>query len=161
MRRSDRELKDRNEILEIVMGQNVCTAAFQDTPYPYLVPMNYGAAMEGEQLVLYFHGAKEGKKMELLNANPNVSFSILGDHAAIVNQENPAKSTTRFESVCGSGRAELVQGKERAYGFMVLMNHLGKVEEIRFEESDFTGPAYGAAAVWKVTVETITGKRHL
>jgi len=35
--------------------------------YPYIVPMNYGYVYENEKLTLFFHGAKEGKKIGILN----------------------------------------------------------------------------------------------
>ena len=46
MRRSDREITDMDRIMEIVRRQSVCCVAFQDTPCPYLIPMNYGAALD-------------------------------------------------------------------------------------------------------------------
>ena len=42
MRRSDSEITDMDRIMEIVRRQSVCCVAFQDTPCPYLIPMNYG-----------------------------------------------------------------------------------------------------------------------
>ena len=42
MRRSDREITDMDRIMEIVRRQGVCCVAFQNTPCPYLIPMNYG-----------------------------------------------------------------------------------------------------------------------
>ena len=55
MRRSDREITDMDRIMEIVRRQGVCCVAFQNTPCPYLIPMNYGAALENGRLTLYFH----------------------------------------------------------------------------------------------------------
>lgn len=160
MRRKDREMKDMTEILAVVKAENVCTVAIQDEPCPYLVPMNYGAVMEDEKLVFYFHGAKAGRKAELLKQSPQASFSILGDYKVHMNRENPGKSTTSFESVCGSGRAELVSGEERKKGLTVLMNHLAGPAGTVFTGDEFTGPSCDAAMVWKITVDQIAGKRH-
>ena len=79
MRRSDREITDMDRIMEIVRRQSVCCVAFQDSPCPYLIPMNYGAALENGRLTLYFHGAAAGTKLDRLNADPHVSFTIAGD----------------------------------------------------------------------------------
>ena len=68
MRRSDREITDMDRIMEIVRRQGVCCVAFQNTPCPYLIPMNYGAALENGWLTLYFHGAAVGTKLDRLNA---------------------------------------------------------------------------------------------
>lgn len=161
MRRKDREIKDMAEILEIVMAQTVCTIAIQDEPCPCLVPMNYGAQMEDGRLILYFHGAKEGRKMELLKKGPQpASFSILGEHQVHVNKENPGKSSASFESVCGWGQAELVYGEERKRGLAVLMNHIGRPVGETFTAEELTGPSCDAAQVWKIVAAEITGKRH-
>ena len=64
MRRSDRELKDMADIVAIAKRETVCTVAFHDESCPYLIPLNYGAEVEEGKLVLYFHGAKEGTKID-------------------------------------------------------------------------------------------------
>lgn len=160
MRRKDREMKDMAEILAVVTAENVCSVAIQDEPCPYLVPMNYGAEVEDGKLVLYFHGAKEGRKAELLKKMPQASFMILGKHQVRVDEENPGRSTTSFESVCGFGRAEILAGDERKKGLVVLMNHLGRPSGASFSEADFSGPSCDAAMVWRIVAEEVAGKRH-
>ena len=70
MRRSDRELKDMADIVAIAKRETVCTVAFHDESCPYLIPLNYGAEVEEGKLVLYFHGAKEGTKIDKIRENP-------------------------------------------------------------------------------------------
>ena len=106
MRRSDREITDMDRIMEIVRRQSVCCVAFQDTPCPYLIPMNYGAALENGRLTLYFHGAAVGTKLDRLNADPHVSFTIVGGSQVSLNFEEACRSTAGFDSVCGTGTAE-------------------------------------------------------
>ena len=78
MRRSDRELKDMADIVAIAKRETVCTVAFHDESCPYLIPLNYGAEVEEGKLVLYFHGAKEGTKIDKIRENPQVSYCIYG-----------------------------------------------------------------------------------
>ena len=160
MRRKDREIKDMAEILAVVMAENVCSVAIEDQPCPYLVPMNYGAEVEDGRLVLYFHGAKGGRKAELLEKSPRASFVILGEHQVHINREVPGKSTTSFESICGSGRTEVLSGEERGRGLAILMNHLGRPSGASFSEVDFSGPSCEAAKVWRIVTDEVTGKRH-
>ena len=42
MRRHDREITDKNEILEIMNLCDVCRLAFKDGDYPYILPLNFG-----------------------------------------------------------------------------------------------------------------------
>lgn len=161
MRRKDRELTDMAEIFEIVKRENVCTVAFCDEPFPYLIPLNYGARMEEGKLMLYFHGAAQGTKLELLKKNPRVSFSIFGGNEIKLVKEHACKSSTSFESVCGSGKAEIVEEpEEKRRGLVVIMNHIGASEVISYDEACFLEQSVKAAAVWKITAETVTGKRH-
>ncbi len=161
MRRKDRELTDMTEIFEIVKRENVCTVAFCDEPFPYLIPLNYGARMEEGKLVLYFHGASQGTKLEQIKKNPHVSFSIFGGHKIKLVKEPACESSTSFESVCGSGTAEIIEEPEaKRKGLAVIMNHSGAPEGISYDETCFPDRAVEVTAVWKITAETVTGKRH-
>ena len=68
MRRHDRETS-YEEAVTILRGCPYATVAFHGGEYPYTVPMHFGVAEEDGALVLYFHGAKEGKKLDLLAEN--------------------------------------------------------------------------------------------
>ena len=76
---------------------------------PYLIPLNYGAEVEDGKLILYFHGAKEGTKLDRIGENPNVSYCIYGANVLTINYDTACKSTTSFESICGNGTACLVE----------------------------------------------------
>ena len=156
MRRSDREITDMDRIMEIVRRQGVCCVAFQDTPCPYLIPMNYGAALENGRLTLYFHGAAVGTKLDRLNADPHVSFTIVGGSQVSLNFEEACRSTAGFDSVCGTGTAELVPAEEKRKGLAVIMNHAA----VPFSENSFSDQAVEAVTVWRIAAASITGKHH-
>lgn len=161
MRRKDRELTDMAEIFEIVKRETVCTVAFYDEPFPYLIPLNYGARVEEGKLVLYFHGAARGTKFELLKKNPRVSFSIFGRNKIKLVREYACKSSTSFESVCGSGNVKIIgEPEKKREGLAVIMNHLGAPEGVSYDEADFSEQETQAVTVWKITADTVTGKRH-
>lgn len=65
MRRTDREITDFSQIVEIMKRCEVCHISFSDE-YPYVVPMNFGMKIDGEEITLYFHGADVGKKHDLI-----------------------------------------------------------------------------------------------
>ena len=159
MRRKDRELTDMAEIFEIVKRETVCTVAFYDEPFPYLIPLNYGARVEEGKLVLYFHGAARGTKFELLKKNPRVSFSIFGRNKIKLVREYACKSSTSFESVCGSGKI-IGEPEKKREGLAVIMNHIGAPEGVSYDEADFSEQETQAVTVWKITADTVTGKRH-
>ena len=70
MRRSDREVTDFGELIAIMEKCDVCRLGLNQEGYPYLLPLNFGMKVEGESVELYFHGADEGRKYELIEADP-------------------------------------------------------------------------------------------
>ena len=103
MRRNEREIKDRKVIDGIIKRCRVCRLAMCDEGQPYIVPLNFG--YDGN--FLYFHSAPEGQKIDIIKKNNRVGFEfdILHD---IVTAEQACKWGAKYESVMGSGTAEIV-----------------------------------------------------
>ena len=40
------------------------------------------------------------------------------------------------------------------------MNHIGAPEGVSYDEADFSEQETQAVTVWKITADTVTGKRH-
>ena len=51
MRRTDREITDFSQIVEIMKRCEVCHISFSNE-YPYVVPMNFGMKIDGEEITL-------------------------------------------------------------------------------------------------------------
>ena len=66
MRRKDREITDFNEIVKIMEKCDVCRLALNDDDYPYILPVNFGMKVDNGKVILYFHGANQGRKYEIL-----------------------------------------------------------------------------------------------
>ena len=63
MRRQDREINDCSVILDIIHSLPIGHLAMNDAGKPYGVTMNYLSDLDADRrVVLYFHGAKEGRK---------------------------------------------------------------------------------------------------
>ena len=72
MRRSDREITNRNDIIEILHKTETIRLGINGDPYPYVVPLSFGFEDADGVLTLYIHGAKEGHKHRLLEINNHV-----------------------------------------------------------------------------------------
>lgn len=70
MRRKDREVTENSEIEEILNKCKVFRIGLVDDSGVYILPLNFGYVLDGNKLELYFHGAKAGKKVELLDQTP-------------------------------------------------------------------------------------------
>lgn len=88
--------------------------------WPYVVPMNF--AYKNGYLIL--HGAKQGKKVEMLYENPKVCFQAVTDAEIIRNEENPSAFSMKYRSVTGFGIAEILEGiPEKREVLKILMRH--------------------------------------
>ena len=150
MRRSDREVKDRALVEELLMRAGYVHLAMWDGNSPYVVPVNFGY----EDGVLYFHSAKKGRKAQCLLAHDRVSFSAVAEYA-LVRGGKACDYTARYKSVCGEGRASFIEDPaEKVRALDAIMRHDGGPEG-GYDEKELA-----RAAVVKVVVETLTGKAN-
>ena len=153
MRRSDREITDRQEIIEVMRRCDVCRLALNDEGYPYILPLNFGLEVTEERIVLYFHGAMEGRKYELIERDNRVSFEMDCAHRLVMDEEK-GHCTMEYESVIGRGRIEIVPEEEKEAALYQLMR------QYRPEKADFNKAAIPRTRVLKLTVEEMTGKQR-
>jgi len=152
MRRKDREITDLNKIIEIIKKCDVCSLAMFDDEYPYVIPLNFGMDFDGEQITLYFHCAKEGKKLDLIRRNNKVAFEMNCSHKLILGHK-ACGCTMEYESVCGRGVAEILDGEEKIKALRCLMKQYTNKEEFEFIEKQLK-----VVGIFKVTVTEICGK---
>ena len=121
MTRRERQVTDIDEIIKILDKSKVVHLGMVDGDEPYVVPMNYGYIMENGKLIIYLHGAKRGRKLDLIRANPKVFFEMCCD---IVPFEGDVacKYGITYASLMGRGIAEIVEDvEEKKLALSVLM----------------------------------------
>lgn len=153
MRRSDREITDRNEIIQVMEQCDVCRLAFNDEAVPYILPLNFGLHYDSENITLYFHGAVEGRKYELLRRDNRVSFEMDCSHQLVMDADKRS-CTMKYKSVIGRGRLEIVPEEEKYNGLCILMKQYHK------EDFDFDRSAISRTTVMKLVVEEVTAKER-
>ena len=87
MRRSDREITDEQELLQVISECDVCRLALNDEEVPYILPLNFGEEVSGGRLYLYFHGAAEGRKYDLISRDPQTAFEMDCSHRIVPEEE--------------------------------------------------------------------------
>ena len=154
MRRKDREITGLAEIMEILSRCQVCRLGMCQKGMPYVVPLNFGVEREGERLVLYFHGAREGKKLDIIRENPQVCVEFDGEHR-LLEGETACAHSFAYESVIGFGKAEILEShEEKAQGLAVILRSLtGKEFTLTPEQTQ-------SVAVLRVALEEVAGKRR-
>lgn len=154
MRRSDREIKDLKDIIKVMEKCDVIRLALNDNGYPYILPLNYGMLVEGEKITLYFHGAKDGTKYDLIAKDNRASFEMDCSHRLVTNEDR-GSCTMEYESVIGRGLIEIVPDDEKYDALVKLMEHYHE-EEFKFNKAVIPN-----TTVFKLVVESVTGKMRM
>lgn len=152
MRRKDREITDPHALKAIIEGCDVCRICMNDSPVPYVVPVNFGYAWDGALPVFYIHSAKEGRKLDLLRRDPHVAFEMDCRHR-LVPSEDGAECTMAYESVMGTGTVRFLDGQEKYDALVQILRRYGNKASLPEDH-----PVIRHTEVFALTAETITGK---
>jgi nitroimidazol reductase NimA-like FMN-containing flavoprotein (pyridoxamine 5'-phosphate oxidase superfamily) len=154
MRRKDREIADRGEIDALLAAAKVCRVAFAVDGEPYLVPLSPGYDPEAQ--ALYFHTAKEGRKVDCVAANPRVCFEVEGRVEIKAGDDRGCSWGVRYESVVGTGTiVEVTAAEDRENALRCIMDQQAGASR----PWQFAPKMVDATRVWKLTIDGVTGKR--
>lgn len=153
MRRSDREVKELEDIVVIMEKCDVCRIALNNHGYPYILPLNFGMCRKEDKIELYFHGAMEGTKYDLIQEDNRASFEMDCGHQLVTQMER-GSCTMEYESVIGQGHIEMLSDDERYNALSILMKHYHQ------EEFPFNKEVMPCTKVFKLVVEKVTGKKR-
>ena len=155
MRRKDKEISNIEYMMEIIEKCKICRLGLSENNQPYIIPLNYGYIYENEKLTLFFHSAKEGKKIDIIKNNNNACFEIDCD-TRIIEGENPCNYGYEFKSIIGFGKISFLEtNDEKTDGLNILMEHqTGKKIKYTFTEEKLNN-----VCVYKMAVEKFTGKQ--
>ena len=155
MRRKDREVADPGSMLEIMRQCDCCRLGLRDGDGVYIVPLNFGFCQEDDKLVLYFHGAGSGRKIELLKACPQVGFEMdtahgLGEH------ETACGYSYHYASIMGTGRVSFLEDhQEKLAALGCILAHYSDRTEW-----EFSGETVKHTAVLRLEVTKWSCKRY-
>ena len=123
MQRSEREIKDRQEIEAIVSRGKYVTLSLCRGDEPYIVTLNYG--YDREKDALYFHTALKGLKLEFIEDNPRVCGTVVEDRGYLM-----GKCDHAYQSVILFGTLHRVKElEEKKHGMQVMLAHLEEKPE--------------------------------
>lgn len=153
MRRSDREITDKNRIEEFIAKEQILRVAFHDNGDIYIVPVNYGYLLENEKYSFYFHGAKAGRKYELSKSGPTVGFEIDGEYK-LLESENACGFSAAFQSVIGTGVLHLLEDREeKRRGLNAIMKQCSNKSDWTYQDRMLE-----TVAVYQLSVERMSCK---
>jgi nitroimidazol reductase NimA-like FMN-containing flavoprotein (pyridoxamine 5'-phosphate oxidase superfamily) len=148
VRRQDR-LMDEERALQLLESNDygILSMVSKDGT-PYGIPVNY--VFDGKESI-FIHCAPEGKKLQCIENNPDVSFCIIGEVHIL-----PEKFTTEYESVVFKGKAHIhltvderrdalhllvdrLSAEHKDIGYKYVEKSFHRVDVIRVDFNEFSG----------------------
>jgi uncharacterized protein len=149
MRRKDKEIDDPAVIESILRRSVVCRLAMADGNQPYVVPLSFGF----RDRALYFHSARQGRKVDILKRNPRVCFEFDID-ASVKKSGAPCQWGMKFRSVIGTGTARFVEDPaEKRYGLGAILAQYSS-ESFEYPDSEIK-----KIVIIRVDIEEMSGKQ--
>lgn len=141
-----------NEAKSFLGGAWVGRLAMSKADEPYMVPVNFVYFAEK----IYFHCAREGRKIDYLATNAQVCFEV-DEFLGVRKGDTPCASTVTYRSVIAFGKAMFVEAID------VKKEALRRlIKKYGVAASDFVDEeAFDRTLLVAITVERMTGKQSL
>ena len=147
MRRKDRLLPNEEAFSILERGEYGTLSTLSLNHEPYGVPLNY-CLIDG---CIYFHCAIEGRKIDNIINNPNVSFCVVGKTEVL-----PDQFGTIYESCIVQGLASESFGEEKQLALEGLIHKYSK--NFVSEGLKYIAKLKEKTRVFKISIESISGK---
>ncbi len=154
MTRREREITDINEIISILDKSKIAHIGLVDGDEPYVVPMNYGYIMENGRLTIYLHGAKRGRKLDLMRKNPKVFFEAECDLREFEG-DIACRYGIAYESIMGKGTAVIIEDIEEKKKALSLLMKTQTGKDFEFEDK-----MTAFVSIIRIDVAEYTAKRR-
>ena len=161
MRRAEFDVKDENSINEVLQACEYGTLSLISEGKPYVVALNF-VFFENS---IFFHGSKEGRKIQAIKSNPNASFLVVKPYSFIPSFFSgtmaACPATQFFASVLFEGTVNFIEdGNIKAKVLNALMKKFqseDSFEEISYEKAMYT-KMLDKTAIFELKAENISCK---
>ena len=161
MRRAEFDVKDENSINEVLQACEYGTLSLISEGKPYVVALNF-VFFENS---IFFHGSKEGRKIQAIKSNPNASFLVVKPYSFIPSFFSDimaaCPATQFFASVLFEGTVNFIKdGNIKAKVLNALMKKFqseDSFEEIAYEKAMYT-KMLDKTAIFELKAENISCK---
>lgn len=144
-RREEQTIDDQEQLLEILDRCEIGWLGTSRNLEPYVVPVNFTR----EKQKLYVHCSPTGKKIDFINANPNVCLTALETPEYIEGRGN-----YRYRSVICYGRASIVENREEKLA--AYQSLCAKIDPLVMQDVD--EDCLERSAIICIEISKMTGK---
>lgn len=144
---------DTEKLSEIISKCQCCRIGLNDEGKIYIVPLSFGYTETGGQYIFYFHGAKAGKKISLIEKTHYAGFEMDTGYE-LLQAQMPCDYSVRGFSVVGDGVVDFVgDSEEKKKALREIMKHNTGTSDWEFPENMLK-----ATCVFKLVVQEISYK---
>lgn len=153
MRKNDKAVKDIDAIKNIISKCQVVRVAMCKDDVPYLVPLNYGYEFKDGELILYCHCTNKGKKLDILDENPNVFIEIDNEKDVIAGNTSCGFGLEYF-SIMSPGKVEFIHNiYDKIHALNKIMEHYTSKDK-----NDFKNEALNKVFLLKIICTNLSAK---
>lgn len=150
--RPQRELKSQEDILNILKNGKYTVISMCRDNEPYIVSLSYG--YDPDKNAMYFHAAKQGLKLDFINANKNVCATVIEDGGYVMDE-----CEHEFRSVVFWGEMQVVDDlDEKKYGMNILLQHLEEKQSVVKAKLLKSNDYYSKMNILRLDIKQIYGK---
>jgi nitroimidazol reductase NimA-like FMN-containing flavoprotein (pyridoxamine 5'-phosphate oxidase superfamily) len=152
IRRKEKAMTNLEDMRSVLREAKHITIAMSVNDEPYLVTLSHG--YDEQKNCIYFHCAREGKKMEILKINSVVWGQALIDGGYQMGSCDHLYKTTQFR-----GRVTFTEDPvEKEYALKVMIRKLDDNPEKVIKEQ-ITPTALRRVAVGRIDIDYMSGKK--
>ncbi|MDD3368181.1 MAG: pyridoxamine 5'-phosphate oxidase family protein [Lachnospiraceae bacterium] len=152
MRRNKQLLAEEEAIAILKKGKSGVLALLGDDDYPYAVPISY-VYYDSK---LYFHGAKNGHKIDAIRKYEKASFCVIDQDQII-----PEEYTTYFRSVIAFGKIRIMEDEdEMRKAVVALAKKYHPTDSVQGRE-DAINREWKPLCMMEFDIEHLTGKEAI
>lgn len=152
IRRKEKAIENKEEMIAILESSKYITIAMCQDDVPYLVTLSHG--YDREKDCIYFHCAREGKKVDILTNNNIVWGQAIMDHGYAEGACDHLYATTQFK-----GTVTFIEdAKEKERALRIMINSLEPNPELVMEEQ-ITEKSVQRVHIGRIDIEYMSGKK--
>lgn len=153
IRRKEKAILEKDEMIDIICRAKYITLAmYSEDEGPYLVTLSHG--YDSEKYSIYFHCAKEGKKIDILTKNNLVWGQALVDMGYVQGACDHLYATTQFQ-----GKVTFVHDlKEKEHALKVMIHDLEEHPAMVINEQ-INEKSLKRVNIGRIDIDYMTGKK--
>ena len=152
IRRKEKAIESEEEMLAVLQQCKYMTLALCQNNEPYLVTLSHG--YDPEKKCIYFHCAKEGKKIDILRENNLVWGQVLIDKGYVEGKCDHLYVTTQFK-----GEVTLLEDvQEKEHALRIMIGALEKEPE-KVASEQITAKSLERVGIGRIDITHLSGKK--